>query len=183
MTTRQLICRIKEQKDKAERALNLLTSINSIPNKLEDIDSEALLFSLLECAPIQTKSATIKKFLLKKLKGETISKEKECGNICIKNLKYEVRITEDDNINLRQLRPWHTPDSLLIICVNKKRVYNIDWKIVKKMVEKSGTYCHGTTAANSKNQNIEYSLTFPYDSLSLYRDKNFEEALFGKTEY
>lgn len=115
----------------------------------------------------QQRTSMFENYLKIKNGWEKIAASDGCGDYRDKDGKiFELKMSSTNstgNININQIRLWQNVDYYRIIYWDienpaESKEYVLSEKQIEREVERRGHVCHGTKAANSKNENIEYSI-------------------------
>lgn len=138
----------------------------------------------------QKRSSLLKKWIDNDLGLSSLPPSSNAGNSYNPRTNQNIRVVisfKDRNrqVKFRQIRPWQNIHKYIAVYIdpdNKQncRVFDIPSGVVNVMAVEHGTYCHGTTEANLRNERIERSLSYSYRSpvLDKYRNHNLEDRWF-----
>ena len=182
------------QAKKIMEEYNLSTGDNFTVEKVGGIFNFLVLSRLM--SP-QSKSAQIEKYVTSCFKGESVPASNNTGDFKCANDKgdpvyYESKISTTNNtekINVRQLRLWQKVDYYLIGYMDERDPFSSDFYVIphkemKKLAEEIARPCHGTTAANKDNTNVElgFAINRNDDRISRWKTNIVNEQISMEME-
>nr|DAT69606.1 MAG TPA: hypothetical protein [Caudoviricetes sp.]DAT69745.1 MAG TPA: hypothetical protein [Caudoviricetes sp.] len=138
----------------------------------------------------QKRSSLLKKWIDNDLGLSSLPPSSNAGNSYNPQTNQNIRVVisfKDRNrqVKFRQIRPWQNIHKYIVVYIdpdNKEncRVFDIPSEVINVAAIECGTYCHGTTEDNLRNERIERSLNYSYRSpvLDKYRKHNLEVRWF-----